>query len=145
MFECFSSPNSRRHELSFKQANEFANARAARDQAQVLTCSAFIESNYEPLPTDLSSESALVSQVSYYPIHAPVVLLPFSLNNESMRIGSHALTTAMERHQQFYAVGTPECYETINWLASSASGGFTAQIMKDFDGIVVVEFRPIGN
>jgi len=145
MFECFSSPNSRRHELSFKQANEFVNTKATKDQAQVLTCSAFIESNYEPLPADLSSENALVSQVSYYPIHAPVVLLPYSLNNESMRIGSRAITTAMERQQPFYAVGTPECYETINWLASSASSAFTAQIMKDFSGIVVVEFRPIGN
>ncbi len=91
VFECFSSPNARRHELSFKQAHEFVNTSVAKDKATVLTCSAFIESNFEPLPTDLHSENALVSQLSYYPLNAPVVLLPFSLNDEAMRIGSQAV------------------------------------------------------
>jgi len=142
-FECYSSPNSRRHELSFKPAHEFANANVAKDKAPVLTCSAFIESNFEPLPTDLSSENALASQLSYYPINAPVVLLPFSLNDEAMRIGSRAVLAAAQRGQRFLGLGTPECYPTLGWLASSSRGAFAARPIADFNGIVVVEFRPV--
>jgi hypothetical protein len=143
VFECFSSPNARRHELSFKQAHEFVNANVAKDKAPVLICSAFIESNFEPLPTDLTSENALVSQLSYYPINAPVVLVPFSLNDEAVRIGSHAVLAAAQRGQRFLGLGTPECYPTLEWLASSSRGTFTAQPIGDFNGIVVVEFRPV--
>ncbi len=143
VFECYNSPNSRKHELNFKQAHELVNRNAAKDRAPVLTCSAFIESNFEPLPVDLASENALVSQLSYYPVNAPVVLLPFSLNDEAMRIGSQTILAATQQRQRFLAVGTPECYPTIEWLANSSSGAFTAQPIGDFNGIVVVEFRPI--
>jgi hypothetical protein len=143
VFECYCSPNSRKHELSFKQAHQLVNANVAKDRAPVLTCSAFIESNFEPLPTDLSSENALVSQLSYYPIDASVVLLPFSLNNETARIGGQAVLTGEQGHRRFLAVGAPECYPTIGWLASSSRGAFTAKPIGDFNGIVVVEFRPI--
>jgi hypothetical protein len=95
------------------------------------------------LPTDLSSENALVSQLSYYPIDASVVLLPFSLNNETARIGGQAVLTGEQGHRRFLAVGAPECYPTIGWLASSSRGAFTAKPIGDFNGIVVVEFRPI--
>ncbi|HXR14951.1 MAG TPA: glycosyltransferase family 39 protein [Terriglobales bacterium] len=145
VFECFSSPNSRRHELSFKPAHDFVNANVAKDKDKVpvLTCSAFIESDFEPLPTDLNSENALASQLSYYPINAPVVLLPFSLNDEAIRIGSQTVLAAAQQRQRFLAVGTPECYPTLRWIAGSASGAFTAQPIGDFNGIVVVEFRPV--
>jgi len=143
VFECFRSPDARQHELSFKQAHEFVNANVAKDKAPVLACSAFIESNFEPLPTDRSSENALNSQLSYYPINAPVVLLPFSLNDEAMRIGSQTVMAAMQRHQRFLALGAPECYPTIDWLASSSRGAFMAQLIGDFNGIVVVEFLPV--
>ena len=110
VFECYRSPNSRRHELNFKLAHQLVNS--------------------------------LASQLSYYPIHAPVVLLPFSLNDETVRIASHAVLTAEQGRGRFLAVGAPECYPTIKWLASSSGGWFTAQPIGDFDGIVVVEFRP---
>lgn len=144
--ECFTSPNSRKHEMSFKQAHEFANTLVAQDKAPVLTCSALIESNFEPLPTDLSSENALVSQVTYYPIDAPVTLLPYSLNDEAIRISSQMVLAAARRHQRFLGIGTPECYPTLKWIADSSSGAFTAKTMGNFDGIVVVEYRPlVGN
>jgi len=143
VFECFSSPNARRHELNFKQAYALVNANVAKESATVLTCSAFIESNFEPLPSDLSSENALVSQLSYYPVNAPVVLLPFSLNDEAMRIGSQTVLAAAQRRRRLLAVGTPECYPTLEWLASYSRGAFTAQPIGDFEGIVVVEFRPV--
>ena len=144
VFECFSSPLSRQHELNFKQAYELVNANVAKDNAQVLICSAFIESNFEPLPADLSSENALNSQVSYYQINTPVVFLPMSLNDEAIRIGKQTVAEALQRHQRILAVAAPTSYQTLDWLANDSRGAFTAQPIGIFDRqIVVVEFRPV--
>jgi len=143
VFECYSSPHSRQHEMSFKQAHEFTNTIVAQDKAPVLTCSALIESNFEPLPTDLNSENALASQVTYYRINAPVILLPYSLNDEAKRIGSQTILAAAQRHQRFLGIGVPECYPTLRWLATSSSGAFKEEIIGNFEGIVVVEYRPV--
>jgi hypothetical protein len=143
MFQYFTSPLARLHEMNFKQAHAFVNANVANDKATVLTCSAFIEANFGPMPTDLTSENALVSQLSYYPIDAPVILLPYSLNDETIRIASQAVLAAAQRHQRFLVVGSPVCYRTMGWLANYSRGAFTAQPIGDFDEIVVVEFRPV--
>ena len=143
-FQCFSSSLSRRHELNFKQAHAFVNANVADEKGRVpvLICSAFIESNFEPLPTDQSSENALASQLSYYPVHAPVVFLPMSVNDEALRIGGQAVLAAAQKHTRFLAVAPPSSYETIEWLAAYSRGQFTAKLLGEFDEIVVVEFRP---
>lgn len=139
----FTLPVARRQEMNFKQAHAFVNANVANDKAPVLICSAFIESNFEPIPTDLTTENALVSQLSYYPVDAPVTLLPYSLNDEAMRIGRQAVLAAAQRRQRFLAVGSPACYPTLQWLASSSHGEFTAQLMRNFDGVAVVGFQPV--
>ena len=145
VFQCFRSPLSRRHELNFKQAHAFINANVAndKDQIPVLICSAFIESNFEPLPASSTSENALVSQVSYYPVDASVVFLPMSLNDDTVRIGSQTVLAAAQRHRRFFAVAPPTSYQTIDWLTNYSRGAFTAQLLGDFDEIVVVEFRPV--
>jgi len=143
VYECFSSPLSRRHELNFKQADAFVNANVAKDKATVLMCSAFIESNFEPMPTDLTSENALVSQLSYYAVDAPVVFLPMSLNDQAMQIGSQTVLAAAQQRQRFLAVAPPTSYPTLEWLASYSRGAFTARVIGDFDEIVVAEFRPV--
>src|SRR5208283_5357428 len=132
VFECFSSPLSRQHELNFKQAYEAINANVAKDNAPVLVCSAFIEADFEPLPTDLASENALNSQVSYYTIDAPVTFLPMSLNDEAIRIGKQTVATALLRRQRFLAIAGPTSYQTIDWLANYSRGAFTAQFMGNF-------------
>ncbi|MFZ0954374.1 MAG: glycosyltransferase family 39 protein [Candidatus Sulfotelmatobacter sp.] len=144
LFQYFTSPLARQHEVNFKQAHAFVNANVANDPAPVLMCSAFIEGNFEPIPTDRASENALVSQLSYYPVDAPVILLPFSLNDETVRIGSQAVLAAAQRHQRLLAVGGPACYPTLEWLANYSRGAFTAQVLREFDReILVVEFRPV--
>jgi hypothetical protein len=144
VFECFSSPDSRKHEVNFKQAHEFVNANVAKDKAPVLVCSAFIEADFEPLPTDRTSENALNSQLTYYPINTPVVFLPMSLNDEAMRIGKQTIATALEQHQRFLVIAAPTSYPTIDWLANYSTGALTARPMGTFDDeIVVVEFRPV--
>jgi len=144
VFQCFNSPLSRRHELNFKEAHAFINANVANDQAPVLICSAFIESDFEPIPVDRSSENALISQISYYPVDSPAVFLPMDLNNEAMRIGKQAVLDALQSHRRFLVVAAPTSYRTVDWLTNYSRGAFTAQLLKDFDQqIVVVEFRPV--
>ena len=144
VFECFTSPNSRKHEVNFKQAHEFVNANVATDKAPVVICSAFIEADFEPLPTDRTSENALSSQLTYYPINASVVFLPMSLNDEAMRIGKQTIAMALERHQRFLVIAAPTSYQTVEWLANYSTGAFSARPIRTFDNeIVVVEFQPV--
>jgi|SRR5271166_591451 len=144
VLQYFTLPFYRPHELNFKQAHEFVNANVAQDQAPVLICSAFVESNFEPLPTNLTSENALVSQFSYYPVNARVILLPFSLNDEAKRIGSQTVMTAVQRHERFLAVASFRSYDTLLWLASYSHGAFRAHRIGEFDETLVVEFLPSG-
>jgi Dolichyl-phosphate-mannose-protein mannosyltransferase len=146
VYESYTSPLSRKHELNFKEAHAFVNANLAGDSnaAPVLTCSAFIESDYEAMPTDRNGENPLFSQLAYYPINAPVVLLPMDLNDETVRIGSQVILAAAQRRQRFLFVVPPSSYPTLQWFADYSRGAFTSQVIKDFEQeIVVVEFRPI--
>jgi hypothetical protein len=143
VFEFCASPKARQHELSFKPVHAFVNTITTPDELPVLVCSAFIESNYEPLPSDRAAENALISQVYYYPIQAPVLMLPMTLNEETVRIASHAVLQAAQRRQRFLAIGAPDSYKTLEWLASYAGSAFAPQIIGTFNDIVVVEFRPI--
>jgi hypothetical protein len=120
------------------------NANVGKDKVPVLVCSAFIESNFEPMPTDRTSEDALLSQISYYPIDAPVFMLPMDLNDEAMRIASQTALAAAQRGERFLLVAGPTSYPTAKWLAAYVRGGFTARLLGEFDGeIIVVEFRPV--
>jgi hypothetical protein len=144
VFECYSSPDSRKNAINFREVHEFVNATVAKDQAPVLVCSTFVEANFEPLPTDRTSENALNSQVTYYPINAPVVFLPMSLNDEAMRIGKQTVMTALQRHQRFLVIAAPTSYETVEWLANYSTGALTARPMETFDyGVMVVEFQSV--
>jgi len=142
VFEVYHSPESRRHSLSFKQAHAFVNANAAPDDGPVLVFSAFIESDYEALPTVPNSENALLSQIDYYPIHRPWVFLPMDLNDRAMEIGREAVLAAAQRHQRFLAIVPPISYPSMDWLAQYCRGAFETHVQV-FDDILVVEFRPV--
>jgi uncharacterized membrane protein len=145
LFETYTSPLSRKHEINFKQAHSFVNANVTMDNGEtpVLVCSAFIESDYETMPVDRNGEDPLFSQLDYYPINAPVVMLPMDLNDESARVASQAVLAAAQQRQRFLVIAPPTSYTTVNWLANYSKGTFTAHILGEFDGIVVAEFRPI--
>jgi hypothetical protein len=144
VFEAYRSPDSRRHALSFKYAHAFVNANIGNEEVPVLVGSAFIESDYEPLPTGMKGENALLAQVSYYPLRGHLIFLPTDLTEEAMRIGRQVVLDAAQRHQRFLLVGPPTSYLTANWLAYYSQGTFTARTLGLFDEIMVVEFRPIG-
>lgn len=145
-FETYGSPLSRKHELNFKETHAFVNANVAKDEGEVpvLVCSAFIESDHEPMPTDRNGENPLFSQVDYYPINTPVVLLPMDLNDETVRVASQTLLAAAQKNQRFLLVVGPSSYPTERWLANYTSGAFTARLLREFDReMLVVEFRPV--
>jgi hypothetical protein len=145
LFEAYSSPLSRRHELNFKQAHAFVNANVAKDEGNVpvLVCSAFIESDYTTILGNGNSENPLFSQIDYYPIRGPVVLLPMNLNDETIRLVSQTVLAAAQRDQRFIFVVPPSSYPTLQWLDNYSRGSFTAQILEEFGQILVVEFRPV--
>lgn len=145
LFEAYSSPLSRRHELNFKQAHAFVNANIAKDEGSVpvLVCSAFIESDHTTELGNSDGENPLYSQVSYYPIHAPLVFLPMDLNDETIRVAGQTVLEAAQRHKRFIFVVPPSSYPTLQWLGNYAQGAFTAQILGEFEEILVVEFRPV--
>ncbi len=146
VFETYGSPLSRTHEVNFKEAHALVNASIAKEKGEipVLVCSGFIESDYESLPTDRGGENPLFSQVDYYPIDAPVTLLPMDFNDETIRIGNQTIAAAAQRHQRFLVIASPLSYPTVEWLAKSTRGAFTSELIGEFDKeVVVVEFRPI--
>jgi hypothetical protein len=108
----------------------------------VLVGSAFVESNYQRMP-DAASDDALWSQADYYPIHGQMILLPMTLNDETVRITSQAVLDAPTQRHSFLAVAAPPSYPTIEWLANYTRGAFTARVLGKFDEIAVVEFRPV--
>jgi uncharacterized membrane protein len=139
----FYSPSTRRHEISFKQIHEFVNVNVASDNAPVLMSSGFIESTFQRMPP--APESALLSQLSYYPVHTQVTLLPIFLNDEAIRVSREFATSAAERRQRFLMVVVPESYPTLDWLVSYSSGVFAARTIANFDRVLVVEFVPFGD
>ncbi|HUA15316.1 MAG TPA: glycosyltransferase family 39 protein [Verrucomicrobiae bacterium] len=139
----FRYPNHASHEISFKPAFDFVNASVAQDGAPVLVCSAFIESDYEPLPTGLDAENALVSQLTYYRVNAPVALLPISLNDQALQAGRDQVLRAAQQRQRFLALGGPASYPTLRWLANYASVAFAVREVGDFNQVVVLEFVPM--
>lgn len=144
VFEAYRSPDSRHHEINFKEAHAFVNASVAPGDAPVLIFSAFIESDYEPLPTVPGTENAMLSQIDYYPLNPPWTFLPIDLNEKSVQIGREAVLAAAQRHQRILAVIPPSSYPTLEWLAAYTRGAFTARTLGVFDkAIVVVEFRPL--
>jgi len=145
LFEAYSSPLSRQHELNFKQAHAFVNTNVAKDEGNVpvLVCSAFIESDHTTELGNSNGENPLYSQVSYYPIHAPLIMLPMDLNDETIRVASQTVLASAQQHQRFIFVVPHSSYPTLQWLGNYARGSFTAQILREFDEILVVEFRPV--
>ena len=60
------SPSSRQHEVPWKHAMEFVEQNASVDNAPVLICSAYIESDFTTMPLDGAKTSPLFAPLSYY-------------------------------------------------------------------------------
>jgi len=142
-WQMLSSPDLGRNRPSFKYALEAVEKSASRDNAPVVFCSSFTEGDYDPMPAaDAVKGSPLFAPLSYYRLSVPVVPLPMSLNAETVRLGSAFLAQATAKHQRFLAVGEPNSYRSLDWLAQSASGAYDVRTMGTFEGVKALEFIP---
>jgi hypothetical protein len=142
----YGDPLSRRHESTWKYALDAAERSASADNAPVVICSPFVEtnveSNYASVSPGSAKDSNYFTPLSYYRLSVPVVPLPFALNGEAMRAGSHFLQEAGKRHQRFFALAEHRSFGTLDWLTQSAAGTHTVRKLGVFDGVEVLEFVP---
>jgi hypothetical protein len=138
----YNSPLLRGHSYTWKYALEAAEKSASADNAPVLICSDYPESDYEAMPLDSAKDSPLFAQLSYYKLSVPVVPLPRALNDEAVRVGSRFLQDAARKHERFLAVAVKPSYGTLNWLTQSAAATYSVSNMGEFDNIAVLEFVP---
>ena len=138
----FASPDARRHNYSWKDALIVAEKNAAVDNAPVLICSDWPESDYGTMPVR-PAESVWFAPLTYYQLTVPVVPLPRSLNDQAMRIGTQFLEKAPEKRKRFLAMGFGPSFNTLNWLSQQSSQKYAVRELGIYDGVVVLEFDPV--
>ncbi len=134
--------NKGQHLYSWKDAIEAVEKNASVDNAPVLICSDFPESDYVPMPLDAAKESPYFAQLSYYKLSVPVVPLPRALNYEAKLVASDFYQFAVVNHQRFLAMGYAPSYATLDWLAGSAAGQYSVRVLGNYEGVLVLEFDP---
>lgn len=137
-------PAASQHGGSWKYALQIAERNASVDDAPVLICSNFPESDYSAMPLESAKDSFFFAPVSYYRLSVPVVPLPRSLNAEAIRVGSAFLKKAESHHTRFLAMAAPPSYATLRWLAVKAARTYTERTLGIYDPIriEIVEFVP---
>jgi len=136
----FTTPSSRRHEQSWKAALAFVEKNASVDDAPVVICSGISESDHMMMPTGQAlADSAVLTPLLYYKLTVPVVPLPRSLNEETVRVGSYFLA---HQHERFLAMASEYSYPTLAWLAGHARRTDDVQELGVLDGVKILEFVP---
>lgn len=138
----FRTQGAGQHLYSWKFALQFAQNQAHADNAPVLICSDYPESNFAPMPLDSPKDDWLFSPLSYYKLTVPVVPLPRSLNDEAMLDVALFLKQAQQKHQRFLALAYIPSYPTLDWLSSAAAGAYSYRVVGVFDDVKVLEFTP---
>ncbi len=140
----YTAPFARQHGYTWNYALAAAEKNASPDNAPVLICSDFPESNYVPMPLHSAKESRQFSQLADYKLTVPVVPLPRALNGEAKRVGNSFLARAERRHERFLAMGYEHSYKTLAWLRRRAAGSYAVRKLGVYDGVKVLEFLPLG-
>ena len=140
----FTSPFSRHHEESMKDAIEVAERNASVDGAPVLMCSGFVESNFAAMPSmETVRDSQYFAPLGYYQLSVPVIPLPQLMNDETIQVGSRFLQEAAQRHERFLVAACgQDSYKTLDWFTENAAATHSVRMLGVFDGIEVVAFVP---
>ena len=141
-YQVFSVPAKRGHSYTWKYALAAAEKNAVPDDAPVLICSDFPESDTVAMPLGSAKESRYFAQLSYYKLSVPVVPLPRSLNAEAMRVGSQFLQQATQKHERFLAVAYGPSFPTLEWLTAQSASAFSVRELGVYDRVKVLEFVP---
>ncbi len=140
LFQAYSSPASRTHEGSWKQALAYANAMATDSNTQILMCSPLVEADYQPMP-EVANDSVLYAPLSYYKVNVPVVPLPRSMNPEAERQVLRFLVGS--RHARFLVLaGFGPSTQILDFVAYSSQDTHSYRVLGPFDGVWVAEFTP---
>jgi hypothetical protein len=142
VFQAYTSPISRKHEESWKEALAYADANATVDHAPLLMCSPLVEADYQPMP-EVANESVLYAPLSYYKVSAPVVPLPRTLNDEAQRQASQFLMETAQGRSRFLMLVPEQSQQILDLLAYDTQGAFSPRMLGNFDNIWVIEFVPI--
>ncbi len=143
-FQCFTSPLPRHHEVSMKYALDLVERNASVDDAPVVICSVFIESDSWAIPSmETVKGNVLFAPLLYYKLSVPVVPLPQSLTDGAIQEASRFLREAAQNHVRFLVVADQELsYKTLDWFAHNAVATHSMHKLGVFDGMEVVEFVP---
>lgn len=141
-YQFYSSPSSRQHGYTWKYALEVAEKNASVDEAPVVVCSDFPESDYDVLSAVSVKNTFFFAPLSYYELSVPVVPLPRALNGEAMRVGSQFVQDAAKKHERFLALAFEPSYKTLDWLAQNAAVTYSVHNLGIYDGVKVLEFVP---
>jgi hypothetical protein len=136
----FTTPSSRRHEQSWKDALAFVEKNASADNAAVVICSGVSESDHMVMPTGPAiANSVVLTPLLYYKLTVPVVPLPRSLNKEAVRAGAQFLA---HQHERFLAMASEYSYPTLEWLSDQARKNNYVHELGVMDGVKILEFIP---
>ncbi len=145
-FSCMSSPTFMQHDFPMKYVLQGVERNASTDNAPVLICSNYIESDFTVMPLESPKASPLFAPLSYYRLGVPVVPLPRDLNNETVRVASLFFEQAEQKHERFLAMahfGTDfGSYETLEWLEQKAPADYTFRKVGVINGFEILEFLP---
>jgi mannosyltransferase len=143
-FQCFTSPPDRYRENALKYALDLVERNASVDDAPVVICSGFIESDYSAMPSrETAKSSQFFAPLSYYKLNVPVVPLPQGLNDEAIRDASRFLQEATQKHERFLVVAYRlNSYGALDWFADNAAATHSVHKLGVFEQIEVLEFVP---
>lgn len=131
------------HGYSWKYALQFIEKNAATDHAPVVMCSDIPEADYMRMPVGAAiEETGILPPIGYYKLTVPVVALPRTLNQETVRAGSEFFEQAASQHRRFLAAAFAQSYATLDWLTSKAEKTYSVRELGSFDGVRVLEFVP---
>lgn len=136
------SPVSGQHGYTWKYALAAVEKNASPDNAPVLVCSDWPESDFVRMSSVLVKKSVYYAPLSYYRLTVPVVPLPRALNAEAKRAGGEFLEKAMASHERFLAAAWIPSYPTLDWLAKQTAGTYDARVLGVYDGVKVLDFVP---
>jgi hypothetical protein len=112
----------------------FVEKNASNDDAPVLICSDLPEADHMRMPAGSAiEESGILAPLSYYRLTVPVVPLPRTRNDETMRAGSQFLQQAI--NERFLALAFVESYATLDWLEKSAAATHYVRELGVFCGV----------
>ena len=126
---------------SWKGAIDVANSNTRGDHAPVLVCSDVVESDYEPIPTDVSN-SVFFAPLSYYKLSSTVVPLPRSFDEAAQAQLERFLQTASPSRQRFLLISHQSLDSIPRWMEVATAKTYSVKKLGTYDGVTVAEYDP---